>query len=85
MENNEIIMNEEVVDDVMEVVAEAPEVDWGKIGFGALALCAIAALGYKGYRIWKDKKTKEQKVYTDTVVDNVEVAKHDFLDNQDEE
>ena len=56
METNEIIMNEEVVDDVMEVVADAPEVDWGKIGFGALALCAIAALGYKGYRIWKDKK-----------------------------
>lgn len=82
MENNEIIMNEDVVDEVVEVIADAPEVDWGKIGFGALALCAVAALGYKGYRIWKDKKAKESKVEP---VDNVKVAERDFVDADETE
>lgn len=59
MNENEIIMNENVVDEVMEAIPEKGGVSFGKIGFAILAAGAAAALGYKCYKLVKEKKARK--------------------------
>lgn len=59
MNENENIMNEEVMEQAVEAVAEPSGINFGKIGFGILAAGAAVALGYKIYKVIKAKKEKE--------------------------
>lgn len=62
MNENEIIMeNLDTVEDVIELVPEKTGVNFGKIGFAVLAAGAVAALGYKCYKLIKEKKARETK------------------------
>lgn len=84
---NEIMENiniDETVEQAMEVVSATPKISWKKFGIGALVVSAVGAAGYGIYRFVNSKKTKEQEK-TNEVIDNVEVAKHDFLDEESEE
>jgi hypothetical protein len=73
MNENEIIMNENVVDEVMEVIPENTGVNFGKVAFGVLAAGAVVALGYKCYKLIKEKKAKKAQeaecVVTGDVID----------------
>lgn len=60
MNENEIIMNEEVMEQAVEAVAEPSGINFGKIGFGVLAAGAAVALGYKIYKIVKAKKAEKE-------------------------
>ena len=60
MENQEIIMeNVDVVEDIIEVVPENNGVSFGKVAFGVLVAGAVAALGYKAYKLIKEKKARK--------------------------
>ena len=62
MNENEIIMeNLDTVEEVIELVPEKASVNFGKIGIAVLAAGAIAALGYKAYKLIKEKKAREIK------------------------
>ena len=91
----EIIMNNETIEQVAEQameqaveIAATPRVSWSKFGIGILK--AGAAIGgvvlvIKGVKYVVSKiNEKKQGEETDTAVDNVEVAKHDFLENDPE-
>ena len=58
MNENEIIINEEVMEEVIDLVPEKPGVNFGKIGFGILVAGAVAALGYKAFKLVQAKKSK---------------------------
>lgn len=60
MNENEIIMNEEVMEQAVEAVAEPSGINFGKIGFGVLVAGAAVALGYKIYKIVKAKKAEKE-------------------------
>lgn len=60
MNENEVIMNEEVMEQAVEAVAEPSGINFGKIGFGILAAGAAVALGYKIYKIVKAKKAEKE-------------------------
>lgn len=81
MNENEIIMNEEVMEQAVEAVAEPSGINFGKIGFGVLAAGAVVALGYKIYKVVKAKKAKE--ILEAGYVGDVE--SEDFEDEESEE
>lgn len=56
---NEIIMDETVMDEVIEVIPEKTGVSFGKIGIAVLAAGAVVALGYKAYKLIKEKKARD--------------------------
>lgn len=59
MNENEIIMeNLDVVEDVIVLGPEKKSVNFGKVGLAVLAAGAVAALGYKCYKLIKQKKAK---------------------------
>lgn len=81
MENYEMTMDNGVIEEAAEVVTANSGIDFGKIGVGVLVVGAVSALGYKIYKTIKAKKDKnEQEAIDGEVIDNVEVAKRDFLD-----
>ena len=83
MENiNTNINIDEAVEQAMEVVSATPKVNLKKIGVGALVASAIGAAGYGIYRFVKSKKA-ERAEKTDNSVDNIEVLKRDFLDEEE--
>ena len=84
METMNNINIDEAVDAAMEVVSATPKISWKKFGVGAVIVGAIGAAGYGIYRHVTSKKTKEQE-QTEEAVDNVEIAKRDFLDQESEE
>lgn len=62
MNENEIIMeNLDTVEEVIELVPEKAGVNFGKIGIAVLAAGAVAALGYKAYKLIKEKKARDMK------------------------
>lgn len=82
MNENEIMMeNLDVVEEAIELVPEKPGVRFGKIGFGILVAGAVAALGYKCYKLIKAKKTKGSQE-----VENLATAEpYDFEDDESAE
>lgn len=82
MNENEIIMeNLDTVDEVIELVPEKNGVNFGKIGIAILAAGAVAALGYKCYKLIKAKKTAgSQEVEPLTIVEA-----NDFEDEESAE
>ena len=84
MENTMNINIEETVDQAMEVITETTKVNWKKFGVGALVVGAVAAAGYGIYRFATSKKAKEE-AEPEYLIDNVEVAKNDFLEEESEE
>lgn len=70
MENNEI-MNEEIMEQAVEAVNGNSGVNFGKIGFGVLAVGAAIALGYKVVKIVKEKKAqKAQEAFEAEICDD---------------
>lgn len=69
MNETEIIMDENIMDEVIEVIPEKTGVNFGKVGFAILAVGAVAALTYKGYKLIKAKKTAktQEAEYNDVV------------------
>ena len=65
MNENEIIM--ENVDEVIELVPEKNGVDFGKVGIAILVVGAVAALGYKCYKLIKEKKATKGSQEADCV------------------
>ena len=60
MNEKEIIMNElDTVEDVIELVPEKKGVNIGKIGLAVVVTGAVAALGYKCYKLIKAKKANK--------------------------
>ena len=80
---NNIEVNE-VVEQAMEVVSATPKISWKKFGVGALVVGAVGAAGYGIYRFVSSKKNKGEEQACESV-DNVEIAKRDFLDEESEE
>ena len=81
MNETEIIMDETVVDEVMEVIPENTGVNFAKVGFGILVVGAAIALGYKGYKLIKEKKARKMQE-TDCVAT---VEAEDFEDEESAE
>lgn len=75
---NEIIMNEETIEQVTEVVASKPGMNWGKMGLGVLAIGAVVALGCRVYQICKAKNAKDDASEEEAVEANA--GDHDFVD-----
>lgn len=83
MNENEIIMeNLEVVDEVIEVIPENKGVNFGKIGVAILVTGAVAALGYKCYKLIKEKKAAKGSQEAECVA-TVETS--DFEDEESAE
>lgn len=82
MNENEIIMeNLDVVDEVIELAPEKAGINFGKVGLAVLAAGAVAALGYKAYKLIKAKKEK-----ADQEVENLTIVKAtDFEDEESAE
>lgn len=60
MNEKEIIMdNLDTVEDVIELVPEKKGVNFGKIGIAVVVTGAVAALGYKCYKLIKQKKAQK--------------------------
>lgn len=74
---DEIIMNEQVTE---VIAAKKPSVNWGKAGVAAIVVGALGAIGYGVYHVVKSKKAGNEQQTEDQEYDNVEVAKHDFLE-----
>jgi len=81
MNNNQI---NEAVEQAIEVAAATPKISWKKFGIGAVVVSAVGAVGYGIYYLATSKKKKEEQA-PDTGIDNVEIAKRDFLDEESEE
>lgn len=82
MENQEIIMeNMDVVEDIIEVVPENNGVSFGKVAVGVLVAGAVVALGYKAYKLIKEKKAR--KIAEAECVATVESG--DFEDEESDE
>ena len=81
---DEIMTNEvtmETVKKTVEIIpAATPKVNWRKFGVGVLVVGAIGALAYCIYN-----KITGHEEEQDDVVNGAEVAKHDFLDEDEEE
>ena len=84
MENTNNTMINEVVEQAVEVAAATPKISWKKFGIGAVVVSAVGAVGYGIYHWATSKKNKEEQE-PDTGIDNVEIAKRDFLDEKSEE
>lgn len=82
MNENEIIMNEEVMEQAVEAVAEPSGINFGKIGFGVLAAGAAIALGYKIYKVVKAKKEEKEALAAD---ETAPAWEEDFEDEESEE
>lgn len=62
MNEKEIIMdNLDTVEDVIELVPEKKGVNFGKIGLAVVVTGAVAALGYKCYKLIKQKKAQNDQ------------------------
>lgn len=60
MNEKEIIMDElDTVETVIELVPEKKSINFGKVSIAVLVTCAVAALGYKGYKLIKAKNTQK--------------------------
>lgn len=83
MNENEIIMdNLDVVEEVIELVPEKKGVNFGKIGLAVLAAGAVAALGFKCYKLIKAKKAAKGSQEADCFCDDEAV---DFADENPNE
>ena len=82
---NEALENA-IPDAIDMVVPEVPGINWGKVGFGALAALAAAGLAYKLGTVIKTKvdQKKAQEANNKPAVDNVKVAENDFVDKESE-
>lgn len=80
MENTEIIMNEDVMELAEESVVETSGINFGKIGLGILVVGAVAALGYKCYKLVRAKKAKE----ADAACCEDNAQDGDFVDEESE-
>lgn len=81
---DEIMKNEETIVKAAEVIpAATPKVSWRKFGAGMVVVGVLGALAAGAYIIYtKVTGNKEEQGYC---TDNVEVAKHDFLEESDDE
>lgn len=78
MNENEIIMENVDGVEVMELIAEERKVDFGKIGIAVLAAGAVVALGYKCYKLIKEKKAKKA-----LEADYVDVDENEGFEDED--
>ena len=92
MENINKIVNEDTVNIAAEVVEAIPakNFNWAKLGKVGAGVGAIALIGigiYEGAKYHRAKKQLKdaQEQATATGVDNVQVAKDDFEENDSEE
>lgn len=80
----EIMKNKEIIDNIVEVapVVTKTKMNWSKVGVGAAVVCAVGALAAGAYYVIK-KFTKGEE--QDEAVDNVKVAQHDFVEEEESE
>lgn len=82
MNENEIIMeNLDNVGEVVELVPEKAGFDFKKAGLVVLAASAVVALGYKGYKLIKEKRAKKLQEAGNVVTGEV----CDFEDDESDE
>lgn len=81
----EIMDNKEIMDKIVEVtpVVTKPKMNWRKVGVGAMIVGAVGTLAVGAYCVIKKFiKAEDEQV---EAVDNVKVAQHDFVEEDESE
>jgi len=80
----EIMEDKKIIDKIVEAtpVVTKPKMNWRKVGVGAAVVGAVGALAAGVYYVIK-KFTKDDEQAE--AVDNVKVAQHDFVEEEETE